>query len=107
MNDRLLMASVAAVGFLAGLAMTGGRAGLWHPSMHARVQASTVAPQAMPVLPVMPAPAAHAATEPQPAAEPPASDRPGDGDGAPLAAPTDEAHAAAQERAAAHSARSR
>jgi hypothetical protein len=110
MKDRLLIAATAGVGFLAGLAMTGERAGLWHASTPAQVQASAVPPQAMPVLPVMPAPAADAATKPQAAApEAAASEaQPDEVEGlALLAAPTDEEHTAAQDRAAAHSARSR
>src|ERR1700685_3770514 len=99
MKDRLLMASVAGRGFLGGLGRGRVAARLWEAP-----------PPTAPVPRWGPAPPADAGTESQPAApEPAASDRQPDGreGGASLPAPTYEENAAARDRAAAHSARSR
>jgi hypothetical protein len=118
MKDRLLIATLAGIGLLVALVIAAVRCDRWKPPAapvqgppaHLRLQAAAVPLQAMVVGPVTPTPAANAATQPQPAApEPAATDPPPDGrqgaDSGP--APTYEQEAAARDRAAAHSARSR
>ncbi len=110
MRDRLLIAALAGVGFLVALGIAAVRGDLLRPRPHLPLQAAAVPLQAIVVRAVTPTTAAAAATQPQPAApEAPASDPAADGhEGAdPGPAPTYEAEAAARDRAAARSARSR
>jgi hypothetical protein len=118
MKDRLLIATLAGVGFLAALGIAAVREDRWQPppapvagpAAHMRLRTAAVPPQARVVRPVMPTPAADAATQPQPAAPAlaagdPQPDAREAADSGP--APTYERQAAARDRAAAHSARSR
>jgi hypothetical protein len=121
MKDPLLIATLAGLSFLATLGLEAVRGDLWQapmapvqgPPAHMRMKAAAVPLQAIAVHPVTPTPAADAATQPQPqpqpVAEPAASDpQPDGGEGADSSpAPTYEQEAAARDRAAAHSARSR
>jgi hypothetical protein len=117
MKNRLLFPSVAGVGFLAGLGIAAVRGDLWWPraapgqelASHVGLQPAAVSVQAMGVQPVTPTPEVEAAAQPQPAAsEPTAADLAPGREGADSApAPTYEEQAAARDRAAAHSARSR
>jgi hypothetical protein len=118
MKDRLLIATLAGVGFLAALGIAAVREDRWQPPAapvpgppaHMHLPAAAVPPQARVVRPLTPTPAADAATQPQPAApalaagDPQPDDREGADSGP---APTYEREAAARDRAAAHSARSR
>jgi hypothetical protein len=117
MKDGLLIATLAGLSFLATLGIAAVRGHLWQPSVapvqgppaHMRMKAAAGPLQAMGARPVTPTPAAVAATRLQPVAEPAASNPQPDGregaDSGP--APTYEQEAAARDRAAAHSARSR
>jgi hypothetical protein len=118
MKDRLLIATLVGVGFLAALGMAAVREDRWQPPAapvqgppaHLRLQLAAVPLQATVIRPVTPAPTADAATPPQPAAPEPAAGDPepdgreGAGSGR---APTYEEEAAAREQAAVHRARSR
>jgi len=114
MNDRLLMATLVGVGFLAGLGIAALRGDFSQPSaapvQGLPEQAAAVPTQAMAARPLTPAPATDAAMPLQPAApEPAASDPEPDGreSADSLPAPTYDQETAARDRAAAHSARSR
>ena len=118
MKDRLLIATLAGVGFLAALGIAAVREDRWQPppapvpgpAAHMGLRRAAVPPQASVVRPVMLTPAADGATQPQHAApalaagDPQPDGREGADSGA---APTYERQAAARDRAAAHSARSR
>jgi hypothetical protein len=117
MKERLLIATLAGLAFLATLGIAAVRGDLWHspvapvqePAAHMRL-AAAVPLQAMAVRSVMPTPAVDVQTQPElvapePAASNPASEGRGGADSGP--APTYEEEAAARDRAEAHSARSR
>jgi hypothetical protein len=110
MNDRLIIATLAGVGFLAALGIAIERGDLWQPPAHTRLEPAAVPLRTMAIRPVTAAPAAVAATQPLPAAPEPAASAPApDGRAGPdlNPAPSYEEEAAARDRAAAHSARSR
>jgi len=103
MKDRLLIATLAVVGFLAALGIAAVRGDLWQPSAAPGQEAP--APRRATLTPV-----ADAATQLQPAAPGPAASDPEPDtreDAASGPAPTYEEQAAARDRAAAHSSRSR
>jgi hypothetical protein len=115
MKDWLLMVAVAGAGFVGTLGVTAVRGKLSHPtavSMQAMVvvpPAPQPAPALAPTQTPTPAPASDAAIALQSAPEPAAADPQPDGRDSDesIPAPNYDEQAAARDRAAAHSARSR
>ena len=116
MKDRLLVATLAGVGFLATLGISGLRGDLWQPGSaptspplaRTRVPTDVRPIPSVAIRPVTPAPASDAAVLPPSAAPAPTDLNPGGReDAASAPAPTYEDQSAAHDRAAAHGARSR
>jgi hypothetical protein len=110
MKNRLIIATLAGLGFLAAWGIAIVHADLWQAHAQTRVQPPAVPMQPVAVRPGTPATTAVAVAQLEPAAPDPAAGAPapnggGDIDSGP--APTYEEQAAAHDLAAAHSARSR